>query len=754
MKNKLFAFLILFVCIIGTSGNLQAQKRKTSSKTRTTKSSVIVESPFAGLSPEQQKRLTAFYFAWETINRNYFDQTFSGLDWNKIREEYEPRIRKTENDAQLHDILQEMINRLDKSHFAIIPPEVYQAIENAKIQAKLKEDSGNPLKNEEMPEDETVEEPEFDFDDLTAKYGIGIELRLMENQFVVSRVEANSTAAKAGIKTGYVVEKINDISLKEFLERIEIHYAKIRNIKRHLAGELTDYMLTGEKDSAVALTVLNETGEIKKFEIARERLKGETISLGENFPEQFLRFETASLNEQTGYIKFDLFALPVIEKFCAALTELKDKRAIVIDLRGNGGGILGSMIGLGGMLTETSVDLGTSIYRVGSENMAAASKAKNYKGKIVVLVDNQTASAAEVFAAALQENNRALIVGERTAGEALPAVPVELPTGAVMLYPIANFKTRNGNFLEGKGVEPNYTVVTDRKSLLTGIDAPLDTALKLIKEDAPFAKLLEKKMTALTEIKPPPPPPAPKPTALSNAKKLGEVTINAGSTLIESPSLIKDEKALKVISDFINAIGGEEALNKINSYSLKGTSGITGRGSKVGVAMNILRQKPDKYAEIMKSESLGEVRQIYNGNTSIVQADFGVNKDLKVTVNTAEVEIFAPINNLTKSEYFKSLKYQGAFDRMGKEAHVIEAITKGNLKVWLAFDVESKMFVSYTSDYFSIFYDDYRRVENVMLPFHILKQPLVDVRLDEIKINVPIEAGNFTAKENCYDKPL
>jgi carboxyl-terminal processing protease len=691
--------------------------------------------------------LESFYFTWGTIKNNYFDQTFSGLDWDKIRKEYEPRVLQTETDAQLHDILQEMINRLDRSHLAVIPPEVYRAIENAKSEAKAKEEERQLSGEGESSVEEELGGKEFDFNDYSAKYGIGVELRLMENQFVVTRVEANSAAEKSGLKIGSVVEKVNDVSLAELLKQIETHYTKIRNIKKYLPGEVVDYMLNGEKDSFVLLSVSSVTGQTKEFKVQRERLKGETISIGENYPEQFLKFETASLNEQTGYIKFNLFALPVVEKFCAALTELKDKRAIIIDLRGNGGGILGTLLGLGGMLTEKSIDLGTSIYKVGSENMIAASKAKNYKGRLVFLVDNQTASAAEVFAAALQENNRALVIGEKTAGEALPSVSIQLPTGAVLLYPIANFKTRNGNYLEGKGVEPNFVVAQDRKILSSGKDAPLETALRIIKEDNAFPKSLEGTIAIQTgATKPPPPPPAPK------GKLLGEVIVKA-PPMPAPPVYKKDQKALQIIVDFIGVMGGEETLNKINSYALKGTSEIATRGTKVEVEINIWRQKPDKYAEVLTSKTIGEVRQIYNGKNTFLQTDYGLNRESQIEINTADIEIFAPLNNLLKKETFKSLNYQGAFDRMGKQAHVIEAVTTaGNQTVWLAFEVESKLLVSYTGQSFTFFYDDYRPVEKVMLPFHITKEPFMNIKLSEIKLNSPIEEGKFTTKENCFDK--
>jgi len=513
-------------------------------------------------------------------------------------------------------------------------------------------------------------------------------------------------------------------------------------------------MLNGEKDSYVILTVSGETESAKEIKIQREKLKGKAVSLGKNYPEQFLQFETASLNDEVGFIRFNLFALPVVEKFCSAITHLKDKKAIIIDLRGNGGGILGSLVGLGGMLTEKSIDLGTSIYKVGSENMVALSKAKNYKGRLVFLVDNQTVSAAEIFSAALQENNRALIVGEKTAGEALPSVSVQLPTGAVLLYPIANFKTRNGNFLEGKGVEPNYIVALDRKSLLAGEDKQLETALRIIKENEAFPKSLEGAITIITgDRNSPPPPPAPKLTSTLALRKLGEVTIKAINPPLPPKTIDKkDEKALQVIADFINKLGGAEAYNKINSYTLKGKSAINVRGLKADLEINIFLQKPGKYAEIMKSDVLGEVRQIYNGKKSFIQADYGLDTNFSSEFDTAKIEIFSPINNLIRSNEFKSITYQGVFERQGRKAHIIEAKTAEYLNVAMAFDVETKLLVSYIQQFYAVSYGDYRQIENLLLPFDVEREGFMNIELEEIKLNTPIEENKFLKKENCFDR--
>jgi len=759
MKEKnILSLLLLFLCLSGFSNNLTAQKRKNAPRRN-----IVVQTPKAinaapkNSSPELQRRLETFNFVWQTLRNNYFDQTFSGLDWNKIKKEYEPRVLKTASDTQLHDILQEMINRLNRSHFTIIPPEVYEAIEKAKNQSKTKEKEQASASGDEITDEDTLNEDDLDSENYLAKFGIGIDLRLLDNRFVVTRVEKNSTAEIAGLKSGYIIEKINGVSLVELLQKLEVYYAKVRNIKRYLPAQIVDFMLKGEKQSNVTLTCLTEADDTKEIKVQREALKGETIFIGQNFPDQFLKFESATLSDQVGYIKFNLFALPIIEKFCKALTELKDKKAIIIDLRGNTGGILGTLAGLGGMLTEKSLDLGTSIYKIGSENMTAQSKAKNFKGRLVFLVDNQTVSAAEIFSAALQENNRALIVGEKTAGEALPSVLLRLPTGAVLLYPIANFRTRNGNFLEGRGVEPNFIVALDRKSLLTGKDAQLETALKIIKEDKDFPQTSEAVITikGIGNTFPPPPPPAvPKISSIPPGKKLAEVTIRVPKPEPPPPAAVdrKDEKAIQIITEFIAKIGGEEAWSKINSYSLKGNAEIAAKGTKVDLEINILRQKPDKYAEIMNSASGGEVRQIYNDKKSFVQNDFGLVADLHVKADTSEIEIFAPVRSLFKKDNFKSLNYLGAFDRQGKKSHIIEAKTAENFTVALAFEVETQLLVGYTMQVYTVSFGDYRKVENLLLPFQITREGFMHIKLEEINLNPAIEESNFMKKENCFDK--
>ncbi len=753
--KKLFSFVLIFVWIFAASASLTAQKRKLTGKNRVVNAPPIEQiKTVQKIAPELQRRVDTFNLVWQTVKDNYFDQTFSGLDWNKIRSEFEPRVLQTATDKQLHEILDEMINRLNRSHFAIIPPEVYREIERAKSEAKAREKQSKATGGNQTGD---ADEEKFDVDAaFSTKFGIGVELRLINDKFVITRVEKNSAAETAGLKTGFEIDKINDVSLNMLLFKLELYGSKIRNVKRYLPAQIVQYMLNGEKDGFVRLTCLDALEQPKEFRVRREPLKGATISIGKNYPEQFLQFETASLNEDVGYIKFNLFALPVVEKFCAALTELKNKKAIIVDLRGNEGGILGILIGLGGMLTDKTIDLGTSIYKVGRENMIAASKAKNYSGKIVLLVDNETVSAAEIFAAALQENRRAFVVGDKTAGEALPSVSVALPTGAVLLYPIANFKTRDGNLIEGKGVEPNFAVSLDRKSLLEGRDNQLETALQIIKENRTFPKANEEAI-AIKALNPPPPPPMPPPAALKSAppkgKVLGEVNIKTGSaTRVENEANKIDEKATQIISAFVSKIGGEGNLKKIDSYILQGSSEINFRGTKTDLEINIIRRKDDAYAELMKSVSIGEVREVYNGAKVFVQTDYGLDIDLPSQISAAKMEILAPILDLTNKDSFQSLKYQGVFERLGRKTQIIAAKTADGANVALAFDVETKMLVSYATAFGTISFGDYRLIENVSLPFHIERERLMTIDIEDIKLNPPIEDDVFAKKEKCFDK--
>jgi carboxyl-terminal processing protease len=106
-----------------------------------------------------------------------------------------------------------------------------------------------------------------------------------------------------------------------------------------------------------------------------------------------------------------------------------------------------------------------------------------YQGPLVVLIDELSGSASELFAASLQALKRAVVVGKRSPGSVIESDTMIFPNGAVFMYPVAQISTPDGTVLEGHGVIPDIEAELSCELLLKGIDSQLDSALKHIKNE-------------------------------------------------------------------------------------------------------------------------------------------------------------------------------------------------------------------------------------------------------------------------------
>ncbi len=754
LKKSLASLALILACLCFT-GNSFAQKRRINPPQTivSVPSATPIETVRAAkLSPEQERRAQSFQIVWQTIKDNYFDRTFNNLDWDAVKKEYEPRVSALQTDAQLHLLLQEMIDRLNRSHFTIIPPEVYREIAKAREKAKGESVEKGKKKADSLDADKAIDAE--DADDFEAKYGIGIDVRIFDNRVVITRVKKKSAAEKAGLKIGYVIEKINEVSLKSFLEKIQNYGTYSKFVQKQLPLEIIAWFINGEKDTFVNLSYLDEKDQSKEIKILREKLDGESVKILQNLPEQFFRFETDSLSDEIGYIKFNFFAATAVERFCAAIGQFKDKKAIVIDMRGNLGGSFAVLLSLSGLLTDKDLKLGTAIYKIGHENLLIRPHPKNYSGKIVVLTDGLSYSAAEIFAAAMQENNRAIVIGDKSAGAALPATTKILPTGAVFLFPVANFQTPNGNLLEGKGIEPNLTVSLDRQSLLAGKDKQLDAAINFLQ-----GNLSKKDNEAirpnsfLTKAVNPPPPPPPAPKA-KQQKTLATVTV----PLPPPPKPVikkgQDAAALKIFAEFIGAAGGESALKNLSSYAAKGTVKITRAGANVEGDVEIYRKAPNKFTETIFIEGFGEVREVFDGKNYFVDSKILGTEKHSETALISDKGLFADFYEILKvKELYPNINFLGKFDSGGRKLNLIEANSLDGRNVAFAFDAETKLLVHRSSGYTDVSFDDYRKVGGIQFPFRQTRSPIVLIQLSEVKINENIDESIFAARENCFDKP-
>jgi carboxyl-terminal processing protease len=161
---------------------------------------------------------------------------------------------------------------------------------------------------------------------------------------------------------------------------------------------------------------------------------------------------------------------------------------MVLDLRGNPGGVAAMMMGVAGHFLNEPLTLGTMRTR-GDEMRFVANPRRStdaglavepYGGPVAILVDVMSASTSEMFSASLQALGRARVFGERTSGQALPAIATRLPNGDVLMHVIADFVAADGSRIEGRGVVPDEPVPLTRADLSAGRDAPLDAAVRWI----------------------------------------------------------------------------------------------------------------------------------------------------------------------------------------------------------------------------------------------------------------------------------
>jgi carboxyl-terminal processing protease len=249
--------------------------------------------------------------------------------------------------------------------------------------------------------------------------------------------------------------------------------------------------LKGPFGEKCILAVKKNAGEKKTLTIARGRETGQPAKLG-NLPTMYTRVTANQLTtaggKRVGYLAFNLWMLPAIQTINEFVDENRNSDAIIVDVRGNLGGIGGMVMGVSGHFVNRPVSLGRMTMRDNNLNFLATPRrvdtqlrpTNTFQGKLAILVDGVSLSSAELFAGGLQELGRARVFGERTGGQALPALSDRLPNGDLLYHAVADFKTPKGRRLEENGVVPDEVVPLRLEALRAGIDEPLQAALRWI----------------------------------------------------------------------------------------------------------------------------------------------------------------------------------------------------------------------------------------------------------------------------------
>ncbi|MBV6496800.1 MAG: hypothetical protein JFAIHJKO_01928 [Pyrinomonadaceae bacterium] len=707
------------------------------------------------------ENVTAFLQAWSVVNETYFDSTFAGLDWDKVREEYLPRAKAAKSEAEIDNLILEMVGKLGKSHFGIVPASFFRSLKVArKLSAEHEGALAEPATSNGAGEKRAGISTEFELDDddqpEPGKFGIGIELRALDGQFMIVSVLPGSSAAAAGIKPGYILDEINGISLKVLSETITKGAPNVRHLDRMLPTAIKMWLLDRNYALNVKITCLDADDRKVEYDLERKPLNGHMISLGGLTPNILLEYRSDSLNDDVGYVKFNVFGLQVLGHFCETIREFSKKKAVIIDLRGNLGGLVHAARGFSGMLEPGPVLFGTSVARGVRTEIDTDDKAKKFKGRVIVLVDDQSMSAAELVSAELQDNARAVIIGQRTAGEALPAMSMKLATGSVMSYPVADLLRPEGVSVEARGVDPDIAVRITRKDLLSGPDPALAKALEIIGTDVyqeEIAKREAAKERRLAAKKaeadlPPPPPKAISGTNFGTGSGKPNDLARATRPKAEKPS--KDQKAEELLSNAAKLVGD---LSKIKTYSFEGTLLLTFGGTPTKYKYSFYRELPDKYVSTSVSDLMGTLRSGAVGKDTFFESNVGLSPTNVVAGDDPNVDLYARLRSVLAPDAFSSLKYDGVYDADGKSLSIIEGTDKEARTIYITLDKATGLPFRIYDGTIAMVFDDYRKEGGFMLPRRIKVGAALEFLISNYTIGQKFDPSVFEKRESCFDRP-
>jgi len=441
----------------------------------------------------QTDALADFDTMWQIIYDTHFDPDFNGVDWQAVREELRPQAANAQNRREIRMVMNEALGRLGQSHFGIIPQASTEA--PTKTTAHDNSTSPNTSSNDAPISNTDAIIPDESASDGQGDADTGIDVRIIDGQAVVSSVRNDSPAQHAGVQTGWILAQVRSNVIQDQLEELA---ESIDEDEIEIYGvSMITTQLMGPENSTIDLTFLDGDDNEVELEITREPMPGEFVKFG-NLPPMsthldWSRFTTESASGNPidiGVIKFNVWMMPIASKFEKAMYELRDVDGIIIDLRGNPGGIGALSSAISRFLMDEKGSLGTMKMR-GAElsfNVEPVvvttwgEPIDPFVGPIAVLTDSGTASTSEVFAGGLQSLGRIQVFGTRSAGMALPAGMDKLPSGDVLLHAIADFVTSTGYQLEHGGVVPDHQIPLTREDLLKGIDSPKHAATQWIVE--------------------------------------------------------------------------------------------------------------------------------------------------------------------------------------------------------------------------------------------------------------------------------
>ena len=267
--------------------------------------------------------------------------------------------------------------------------------------------------------------------------GIGVQFNMVEDTLLVIQPVTNGPSEKAGIMAGDRIVSVNDTA--------------IAGVK--MPQEEIMRRLRGPKGTKVNLGIVRRgISDTLRFKIVRDKIPIHTVDAA------------YMLQPEVGYIRIGNFGATTHDEFVERLQQLlaQGMKTLVLDLQENGGGYLHAAVEIASEFLQKD-DL--IVYTKGRSAQRMEHHAKGgglfTQGKVYVLVDSYTASAAEIVSGAIQDHDRGLIIGRRTFGKGLVQRPIDLPDGSMIRLTIAHYYTPSGRCIQKpyeKGKKKDYAM--------------------------------------------------------------------------------------------------------------------------------------------------------------------------------------------------------------------------------------------------------------------------------------------------------
>jgi carboxyl-terminal processing protease len=297
----------------------------------------------------------------------------------------------------------------------------------------------------------------------------------------VTSVDEGSPASKAGVRPGWVILQIEGKDVSGPIQTVGAAY-KDSTLRDMMLSRAIISRLSGEVGEKVRIQFLDGAGAKVELKIGEAPPRGDKAKFG-LLPTQHVWFESRKLGGNIGYIAFNMFLDParLMAGFEDAIKSFRECDGLVIDIRGNPGGIGIMAMGMAGWFVEQQGRrLGTMLMRGTPLNFVVNPRLPTFRKPLAILVDGSSASTSEIFAGGMQDLKLARVFGTRTAGAALPSFIEQLPNGDGFQCATANYISEGGKALEAIGVTPDVEAPPSRELLLQGKDAALDSAIHWI----------------------------------------------------------------------------------------------------------------------------------------------------------------------------------------------------------------------------------------------------------------------------------